>query len=148
MKVKQLIKDENIFFLKTTDKIDTINTLIDKARQLRYVDEVEKFRAAVFKRENIVGTGIGCGIALPHVKMDCIDNFFIITGLLKNDIDWGAIDKAPVKASFLIGGPSNDQKQYLEILSGLTLFLKDEARRDRLFTVKTKKEVLDFINEL
>ena len=147
MKVKQLIKDENIFFLKTTDKIYTVNTLIDKARQLRYVDEVEKFRAAVFKRENIVGTGIGFGIALPHVKMDCIDNFFIITGLLENPVNWGAIDNEPVEACFLIGGPNNDQKQYLEILSGLTLFLKDNSRRDRLFSVKTKKEVLDFINE-
>jgi len=141
MKIEHLIKNDNIYFIDKSIKDEVINDLIDKAVNYNYVKDREKFTEAIFERENIVGTGIGFGIAIPHVKLPCIDKFFILVGVLKNPVDWQSIDNNPVKIAFMIGGPDNDQKKYLQILSGLTMFLKEESRREKLFSINDKKEI-------
>ena len=71
------------------------------------------------KREKIVSTGIGMGVAIPHAKLPSFDRFFLAVGLqkVKDGIDWDALDGAPVRLIFMIGGPANQQTDYLKILS-------------------------------
>ena len=147
MKIKNLIVSENIFFINEKEKNAVINFLVNSSKQKGYVANIDEFRKFVFDRENIVGTGIGCGIAIPHVKMATIDNFFILIGILRQSVDWDAIDDKPVKIAFMIGGPNNDQKKYLEILSGLTTFFKDEQRREKLFNINSKDEILQLFED-
>ena len=102
------------------------------------------FRKAIFDREELLSTGIGMGVAVPHAKLKEFNDFFIAVGVQqKKGIEWNAIDKAPVRLVFLIGGPDDRQSEYLKILSQLTVAIKDQNLRKELMNASTPDEVCD-----
>ncbi|MDA3885255.1 MAG: PTS sugar transporter subunit IIA [Candidatus Delongbacteria bacterium] len=148
MILSKLIKPENIIFIDQKKVNLTLVDLVNKASELSLIKDKKEFLDAILERENIVSTGIGLGIAIPHSKLESIDNFFIIIGILKNDIEWKSIDSKPVKAVFMIGGPSNAQKKYLGILSKLMLLFKNPKIRNKLFTASVENDVVEIFKSL
>ncbi|MDA3838413.1 MAG: PTS sugar transporter subunit IIA [Candidatus Delongbacteria bacterium] len=148
MILSDLIKPENIIFIDQKEVNPTLEDLVYKAFDLNFIKNKKEFLSAILERENIVSTGIGLGIAIPHSKLESIDNFFIIVGIIKNDINWKSIDSKPVKAVFMIGGPSNAQKKYLGILSKLMLLFKNSKIRNELFTASTNNDVVEIFKSL
>src|SRR5947209_10759334 len=41
-------------------------------------------------------------------------HFFIALGIIRNGLNWNAVDGFPVKIVFLIGGPDEKQTEYLD----------------------------------
>ena len=111
MNLNELIKPDSIVFLETVEMKDTVKMLASKAVELQMVSEKENFEDAILSREELVSTGIGLGISIPHAKMKSIEQFFIILGICKNGLDWDSIDRKPVRAVFMIGGPEEEKKE-------------------------------------
>lgn len=84
-------------------------------------------------------------VAIPHAKLSSYNQFFICIAVLKRGVDWKALDSAPVRLIFMIGGPDDRQTEYLQILSGLTSALRDEERRKKMLTADTPQAVLDLL---
>lgn len=143
-KLSELIKRENILFLKTDSMIATIEELVENANKFLKIHDKKTFTNAILEREESVSTGIGFGVALPHAKQNEIENFFIIIGINKDGIDWDAIDRNPVGLVFLIGVPEieNSQKEYLQIISKLMLLTKNKERRLSLLNAESELEVV------
>ena len=141
MNLSDLIKDTNVIFLEANNPNSAIEELVNKTRELKLINNDDEFLNAVLDREKIVSTGIGLGISIPHSKLQSIENFFVVVGILKNEIEWNSIDSKPVKVVFLIGGPSNAQKKYLGILSKLMLLIKSSVIREKLFTAKSQSDI-------
>ena len=131
-----------IAFLKVKDRDAAIQALIDRLDRIGKIPDREAFRKAIFEREQVVSTGIGMGVALPHAKFKGFPDFFIAIGILADGVDWNAIDKALVQLIFLIGGPDDKQAQYLQILSQLTSTIRDQSFRRKLIQAQTIEEVL------
>ena len=81
-------------------------------------------------------------------KLKDISKFFVIPAVLKNNSDWGAGNNQSVKLVFLIGGPSEEQKQYLQILSKVTLVVRNPERRKALLAATNAEEVLSQFADL
>ena len=133
-----------IVFLESEKRDDVLSELIallDKAGKL---ENAELFYNAIMEREKIVSTGIGLGVAIPHAKLEGYDDFFIAVGILrKKGVEWNALDAAPVRLVFMIGGPDNRQTEYLKILSHLTMAIKNEERRKKLMKVAHPEEAIE-----
>lgn len=127
--------------------IDALIALLDEEGRLL---DRNVFRDAIFYREGLVSTGIGMGIAIPHAKLKSIQQFFIAIGIQQNKgIEWNALDKAPVRIIFMIGGPDDKQTEYLQILSMLTSAIKDVELRKKLLKATSTQEVFEiFSNSL
>ncbi len=138
MNLNELIKSESILFLDTIEMKDTIKVLAEKAIELGVVKREDEFEEAILSREELVSTGIGLGISIPHAKMNSIEKFFVILGICKNGLDWDSVDRKPVRAVFMIGGPEAEKKEYLRIMSKLILIMKNEERRNKLFMTDSK----------
>ena len=147
MNLNELIKPDSIVFLETVEMKDTVKMPASKAVELQMVSEKENFEDAILSREELVSTGIGLGISIPHAKMKSIEQFFIILGICKNGLDWDSIDRKPVRAVFMIGGPEEEKKEYLRIMSKLILIMKNEERRNKLFLSNSKEEAADIFKE-
>lgn len=143
MKVYNYLNDNLIFFLDAESKDDVLNQLVQMTVEGIDLPEGDRFCKAIFDREKIVSTGIGMGVAIPHAKLTAYDNFFIAIAVLKSGIDWNALDGAPVRLIFLIGGPDDKQTEYLKILSTLTGTLRDEELRKNLIGATSAKEVMN-----
>lgn len=148
-KLSDLIKKENIVFLNTNDMEETVEILVENAYNSGIIKDKKMFIDAVLEREELVSTGIGLGVALPHAKLLEIKDFFIVIGINKEGIDWDAIDRNPVGIVFLIGGPEkeNSQKEYLKIISKFMLLIKNKDRRLMLLNSSSEEEVCNIFEK-
>ena len=140
MKISKYI--HSFLFLEAIQRNEAIDALIDLLDQQKKLPDRFLFRKAVFDREELISTGIGMGVAVPHAKLKSFDDFFIVVGIQqKKGIEWEAIDHAPVRLIFLIGGPEDRQSEYLQILSQLTNAIKDQDLRKTLMQASSIEEV-------
>lgn len=138
-----------IVFLDTTDRDEVLHTLVDKLGKAKKIKDTNAFFEAILAREKIISTGIGMGVAIPHAKLSGYKNFFIAIGIQKTaGIPWNSLDGAPVRLVFLIGGPDNQQNEYLQILSSLTNAIKQEELRQKLLLTQTPEEVISLFNHV
>lgn len=137
------INAQDILFIEEDSRDAAIKTLVDHLCLQNRIEDKQTFLEAVISREKIVSTGIGNGVAIPHAKIESLQDFVLAIGIHKKEgIEWNSLDGARVKVIFLIGGPSLDQKKYLKILSHLTSLLKEERFRKALFFYKDPEEIL------
>lgn len=148
MDIVDYIQPELIFFLQDETRDDALRGMVEGLYDVGMVDEINAFYQAVVEREKIVSTGIGMGIAIPHAKLPAYNHFFIAIGILQKGVDWNALDHAPVRLIFLLGGPDDKQTEYLQILSALTSAIKDETRRKKLLTLNSKEDIIELFNTL
>ncbi len=131
--VKHLNVDERDAALRTlVELLDSEEKLLDK----------DAFYQAILEREKIVSTGIGMGVAVPHAKLSGYPTFFIAIGIHQKGIPWDALDGVPVRLVFMIGGPDDKQTEYLQLLSRLTLAIKDEERRKKMLQLSKPEEII------
>ncbi len=115
--------------------------------QFSFIEDRDAFHHAIKHREDLVSTGIGLGVAIPHAKLQNIDDFSICVGIQKSKgLEWDAIDGSPVRIIFMIAGPSNKQTEYLQILSKLTVAIKDEPLRRSLLSAQSPEEALSLLS--
>ncbi len=141
MKIADYLDARLIAFLDVSARDAAIDALIDLLAAEGKLPDKKQFRTAILHREQLVSTGIGMGVALPHAKLSQLDDFFIAIGIQqKKGIEWNALDKAPVRLIFLIGGPDNRQSEYLQILSQLTTAIRDVELRKELLQAESAEE--------
>jgi len=140
----QLIQKGVVCFLDVISRNEAIHQLVEALLNAGEIQTYEQFFDAILKREQIVSTGIGMGVAIPHAKLENFDHFFLAVGIQKvnKGIEWGALDGAPVRLIFMIGGPNNQQTNYLKILSSLTMAIKDESRRIKILSSQSREQVV------
>lgn len=148
MGISDYLHPNEIFFLEAESRDEALKSMIALLHESGSVTDAEAFYDAVVEREKVVSTGIGMGIAIPHAKLAGYDNFFIAVGVLQKGVDWGALDHAPVRLIFLLGGPDDKQTEYLQILSTLTSAIKDESRRKKLLTLNSKEDMMKLFTAL
>jgi nitrogen PTS system EIIA component len=143
MKIADYLDDRLVAFLDVETRDAAIDILIDLLDERDKLPDKLTFRSAILHREQLVSTGIGMGVAVPHAKLVGLSEFFIAIGIQnKKGIEWNALDKAPVRLIFLIGGPEGRQTEYLQILSLLTSAIKDLDLRREILQLQTGKEVI------
>ena len=143
LSISRYLNKNSLKLLDVSNRDEAIEALVDGLDSMGILKKKEKFYQAIIDREKIVSTGIGMGVAIPHAKLPLYNDFFIILGILQTGVDWNAIDGSPVRIIFMVGGPDDKQTQYLQILSALTMAVKDEERRKRILQVKTSEEVIE-----
>lgn len=143
IKISKYLDPKLIAFLDATSRDEALKVLINLLHQNGKLSDPAAFYQAIIDREKIVSTGIGMGVAIPHAKLPDFDDFFIVIGILQKGLDWKALDGAPVRVVIMIGGPDDKQTEYLQMLSKLTLAIKDEQRRRKLLTLNSPTDIIE-----
>lgn len=90
-------------------------------------DLKEELYVKLMERENILSTGVGNGIAIPHprAQSDRLENSMLSICFLENPIEYNAMDNKPVSVLFILLCQSLEI--HLHILSTLSFCLRDNA---------------------
>jgi PTS system nitrogen regulatory IIA component len=140
--ISSYLNEELVLFLDANNREDVLKSLVDILNNRGKLKDKEAFFEAVLAREKLVSTGIGMGVAIPHAKLASYDDFFIAIGIVSKGVEWEALDQAPVRIVFMIGGPDDKQTEYLQILSRLTFALKDESRRKKMLQLSSERQIV------
>ena len=142
------LSDSNIGIFDSTDKIESIDNMIKLITDNKEFNvSSDTVREQILERENIMSTGIGRGIAVPHIRLDNIENVFMSIGIFQNKIDFGSIDDAPVQIIVMLIVPRSMHKEYLRILSKLVLLLKNEKLKSSLLSSQTNQQIYDILRK-
>ncbi len=101
---------------------------------------------AVLKREELVPTGIGRGIAVPHAMIPTGEAICGVLALLDPPIDFGAPDGEPARIAILIATPEHQKHRHLEVIAAITRMLRDPGIRERLFAANSADEIHEIID--
>jgi PTS system nitrogen regulatory IIA component len=146
MHLSDLLDKRFILFLDATSRDEAIHELIDKLDAEQVLPDAKAFRDAIQHRESLVSTAIGSGVAVPHARMESYAQFFLAVGIQRTQgLDWNALDQVPVRLVFLIGGPGDQQMEYLQLLSSLTHTIKDPELRKQLLQSTSVEEVINLL---
>lgn len=124
MELKELFHKQIAFFeqdLNTKDEV--IEFLTSKLKSQKFIKDEKDFKDAVYKREGEGSTGIGDGIAIPHVLNPTVEKSAIAFVKLKNKIDWQSLDDQPVDLVFMIMTNGKDGNEHLDALASLSGYL-------------------------
>ena len=69
-----LLGDRILVLHGSLTKEEVLNTLIDRLAQVEGMVPHDDLAWGIFHRESLMSTGIGNGIAVPHVRLENIDS--------------------------------------------------------------------------
>jgi PTS system nitrogen regulatory IIA component len=135
MRISELIPPEDVLLdVVLKDKPQALKFIADELSIDRVLDP-ERVRAALAAREDLGSTGVGEGIALPHV---CIPELDASVGLflrVTTPINFDSIDGKPVDIICAVISPEPEKcgaNPPLSILAALARLLKDKSVADDL----------------
>ncbi|MCK4359583.1 MAG: PTS sugar transporter subunit IIA [Candidatus Cloacimonetes bacterium] len=98
------------------------------------------------KRERLISTGIGNGIAFLHPRKlypEKVSFSGVLLGISRKGIDFRAMDNCPVNLFILILMKS--EQQHLFVLSYLSQLFRDESLREKILNAKNKKVIIELL---
>jgi PTS system nitrogen regulatory IIA component len=138
-----------IFYrLGGTDKESVLRGVVEHMRLPEEVDR-EFLLRVLLAREALQSTGIGDGIAIPHVRNPIVLHVsrpMITLCFLERPIDFGALDGKPVHALFSLVSPT--VRAHLRLLSRLSFALHDPGFKDAVARQAARTEILDEIRRV
>lgn len=147
MRITELLTKDTInLSLKTNQKVDAIEELVNVLDSAGKLTNRTEFKKAILKREEQSTTGIGEGIAIPHAKTKAVKQAAIAFGRSTDGVNYESLDGQPAHLFFMIAATEGANNTHLEALSRLsTILLKEEVRK-LLLEAKTENDVLAIID--
>ena len=87
---------------------------------------------ALLERENLGPTGVGHGVALPHARLEGLEQVSGTFVLLEKPIDFGAVDRQPVDIAFALFAPEEAGVDHLKALALVSRTLRESALCSKL----------------
>ena len=102
---------------------------------------------AIIKRENEASTGMGKGVALPHVKHKAVKDIVAVMGLSSVGIDFFSLDQSPVHSVILLVSPVDEPDKHLQAMENIFLHLQREKFLKFLRQCTKSEQVKDLLVE-
>ena len=120
------LQADSILMLEGHTKKEVLEEIITYATTRCTLDDIQ-LREAIWKREKMMTTGIGNGLALPHIRVPGFPSPLVIVGRCENPItDYRTLDNEPVRLVVFLAADEKDQDAYLKILGSISVKLKDK----------------------
>lgn len=103
---------------------------------------------AVRRREEVLSTGVGCGVAIPHGKADGVAELAMAAGVTREPVEYDALDGAPVNLVFLLVGPEDAAGQHVKALSRISRLVRRDDFRCRLAAAQSADEFVALLAEV
>lgn len=150
MKLAKYLKIENIYITEACkDTSCFYGDFSSFLKERGLIDDVRKVKRLFVKRESIQSTGIGKGVATPHIFSDEFSDFLLAVALIRDGLDFKAPDGRTVQLVFLIMSDDRDIGLHLKTLahiarltasSDITGSLKNACSAADVYAVLMEKE--------
>lgn len=133
--------------LHVENKEELLHKMVDVLKHQVNEIQLAEIRESVFEREDIMSTGVGKSLAIPHGKVNSIKKNYASFAVLKDPIEYNSIDKKPVKIAFLLVGPTDRNKIHIKLLSRISRLMNSVSFRETLSECKTAEEIYEAFHD-
>ena len=142
-----LTPDRVVVPLRGTTKAALLEELVGVLRDTGAVAHGEAVLQAVLDREQVLSTGVGSGVAIPHGKSDQVPGLAMAAGVTAAPVDFDALDGEPVRLLFLLVGPESAAGQHVKALGRISRLVRKDEFRERLMAAGSADEFLAVMAE-
>ncbi len=135
-----LAPDGIVSALKVKSKKQALQELSVRAAAATGLDARDIFES-MLQRERLASTGLGRGIAIPHVKSKSLRGIVCLFAQLAEPIDFDSHDGEPVDLIFLLLAPEHASGDHLKALARISRILRDASVLERLRAATTAAEL-------
>lgn len=133
--------------LEAVTKEEVLRELVDVLARDGAVSDAEEGLRVVQQREQVLSTGIGHGVALPHGKTEVAPELVIAAGVTGVPLEFDALDAAPVRLVFLLLGPETAAGAHIKALSRISKLVRQKDVRERLLAAQDPAAFLEVLRE-
>lgn len=141
--------------LKAKNKEEAISEMLIYAESKGLRINIDKTIKFMYKKEEIITSGLGYGIAFPHVRTSEVEENELIFAVSKKGLNYYALDNKPVHLLTMFLTPIGKNEKYLNLLSIFTkvsrfsmyAVLLLESKSEEEFKSKLYKMVKDIMEE-
>ncbi|MFP6632589.1 MAG: PTS sugar transporter subunit IIA [Planctomycetota bacterium] len=137
--LSRLISPDRITRIDEDNKDDCLRSLVKCLSESESLGNEDSIFEAIMDRERLLSTGFGLGLAIPHAKLNIIDDFIVGLAIHRDGVPFDSLDDQPVHILVMILGPDQKQDEYLKVLSRVTAFLKDQ--REKILSLEDNEEI-------
>ncbi len=146
--IEELLDEDLILILeKVEDKFKLIEIMVDKTLGKGLIVTREPILDKIREREELESTGVVEGIALPHARTEAVKDLLLVVAVVKEGLDFKALDGEPVYIVFLIVAPEEAKKKYINVLARISRMCRQEEFRKALREAELPSSVLKIIKE-
>lgn len=147
IELHKLIAPEAIVDLQATTKKDALRELTELLSRNRNIRDPEAFLKAIYQREDLASTGVGLGVAIPHVKIAQVTDYVIAVGRKSAGIEFDSLDGQPVRLIVMIGASDRQTRDFVKMLARVMRLLKDGANRVKLLEAQLPAEFIEIVRQ-
>jgi PTS system nitrogen regulatory IIA component len=143
---ESIMSPHRILFINCSSKRDALIALAENLAASPQIKNGQELSTEILKREELMSTAIGCGIAIPHVRLPSVTDLVVSVGISRSDIvDFHPLDDEPVRLVFMIAAAQNQHAYYLQTLSWFSNRLKNKELREGLLNAQTEQDVYNLL---
>ncbi len=128
-----------------TEKGDLLRYMIEKIGTVFSSLDLDDVYKKLMSNEEEDSSGLGNGIALPHLFVDELDRTIIAIARIPNGIDFGAIDRKPVYLVCLILSDPDSYQSHLNLLAFFARKFQTPTFTDEILRAGSKKSILSML---
>lgn len=141
----QFVTRDSVLILTGKNKLEVMDQLISHAAELTKLDRDMIFRL-LWKREQMMTTGVGGQLALPHIRVNDILHPFVIISVCENPIsDYQGQDDQPVRVIVFTVAPDENQEAYLQLLSSISRRFRNPELISALIEAENTDKIFDLV---
>ena len=146
VQVKNILSPDRVVFITQSAKRDALTELANVLANAPQVKRGDELLSEILKREELMSTAVGRGIAIPHVRLSSVTDLVMAVGVCRTPIsDFQTVDDKPVNLLIMIAAAYNQHTYYLQTISYFSAKLKSLELRDAISNAATEKEVYDLL---
>jgi PTS system nitrogen regulatory IIA component len=143
---KTIVSPQRIVFLNHPSKREALLSLAENISTAAEITNPQELSHEILKREELMSTAIGCGIAIPHVRLSSISDLVVSVGISRVGItDFQTLDDEPVRLLLMIAAAYNQHAYYLQTLSFFSARLKNGDIRNALLASNDSHEAYNIL---
>ncbi len=147
MEMQQILAPDAVFAdCKVTSKKRLFKEIAKFGSERIGIDCVQ-LQDSLLEREDLGTTAMGGGIAIPHARIDGLDEVKGMFIRLSDPIDFDATDRQPVDLVFALFAPKDDSSHHLRALARISRVLRDTQVRDKLRSTDDPEAIYAILND-
>jgi PTS system fructose-specific IIC component len=122
--------------------------LVELLEKSGRVGNSKKLLVDFLNREKKASTGIGHGIAIPHIRSMQAKEFIMGFARSEDGYDFDSLDKGSVHLFFVMAAPPYDDSLYLKVFKALAQMLRFDYFREELLQASSEYEIIRAIKKM
>lgn len=140
--LSELLPQERLAVLDVKTKEEALNEMVALLAQSNLVKDKRQLKQGIFNREELMSTGIGMGVGVPHVRISGVRDLVMACAVIKSPLpDYESLDNEPVQLLFMIAAREDQHSQHLRVLAAISSALKDGTLKDQLIGAQSPAEM-------